>query len=120
MFWLAAGCVLLLAIMYLALIPIPNVMPSVTWSDKIIHCVVFGGLMVWFAALFPPSFDARVFATLLVYGLIMELLQSLAPNRLAEFGDIVADAAGLLVGVLLVKTSLRRWPLWLEKLAGSQ
>lgn len=115
-FWFLLGIGGLVAILWLAISPLPRIMPPVTWSDKVLHLVVFCGLMVWFAALFPRRHYLAVLIALLLYGLLMEFLQSMVPDRAAEFADVVADIAGLLLGWVLARTGLARWPHWFERL----
>lgn len=117
--WLMTGFALMMFIMVLALIPMPEFVPGKLYSDKAGHLLAFAFLMLWFAGLFPRGQHWRVFLALLLYGVIMELLQSQVPNRYAEGADLLADVVGLCVGWLLARTALQRWPLWLEKLPGS-
>jgi hypothetical protein len=116
--WLALGYTQLVLIMVLAVMPLPVVVPAELLSDKVIHLLAFAFLMLWFASLFPRQQHWRVFSALLLYGLIMEAVQSQVPRRYAEGADLVADLIGLLVGLLLVRTSLHRWPLWVERMLG--
>ncbi len=116
--WLALGCAQLVLIMVLAVMPLPVLVPVELLSDKVIHSLAFAFLMLWFASLFPRQQHWRVFSALLLYGLSMEAVQSQVPGRYAEGADLVADLIGLLIGLLLVRTPLHRWPLWLERMLG--
>ncbi|NND55331.1 MAG: VanZ family protein [Gammaproteobacteria bacterium] len=115
-FWMVVGVINLAIIMYLALVPLKQVLPPIDWSDKALHFVVFAGLMVWFAALVKPAAYGWVLVALLVYGGAMEVMQSIMPFRQAEFADFVADFAGLLVGWGVCRLGLARWPHWVEGL----
>jgi VanZ family protein len=44
---------------------------------------------------------------LLAYGALIEVLQSFTPTRSAEWADLLADSAGIALGLLLVATWLR-------------
>jgi len=107
---------LLLLIMFLAVRPLPAFVPGELYSDKAAHVLAFAFLMLWFGSLFPRRWHWRLFAILLIYGVIMELLQTQVPNRYAEGADLLADFIGVLTGWLLAGTAIRRWPLWIERL----
>jgi len=113
-FWLSVGIVLLIAVMYLALLPLRKIAPGLQFSDKIAHFLVFAGLMVWFAAQVRPERYIWVLLALLSYGAGMEVLQALRPYRAAEFADLIADAGGLAAGWWLCRLGLDRWPHWIE------
>ncbi|MBI4003761.1 MAG: VanZ family protein [Candidatus Omnitrophica bacterium] len=50
-----------------------------------------------------PEPDCRLWAWMYAtsYGLLMELIQAIIPWRSAEWGDVLADAAGAALGVWL-------------------
>ena len=90
-FWLAAAGVLLLS-----LAPTAPELPSTGW-DKSNH--LFGFLTL--AAFGLPAYRSRrlqVVIGLLLFGGLIELLQSLTPYRFAEWADWLADALGVGVG----------------------
>ncbi len=118
--WLLSGYLLLAAILVLALVPLPKMAATEVLSDKFIHFVVFAGLMIWFAPLYPKRRLWLLFVGLLTYGMLMELLQSQVPNRYAELADLAADIIGLSLGWALSLTPLRRWPLWVERQIGNR
>jgi VanZ family protein len=47
---------------------------------------------------------------LLAYGLFIEVVQSWLPSRHADVLDLVADAVGIALGLLLLSRLRRRWP----------
>jgi VanZ family protein len=98
-FWLCALAVLVLALMK----PVHH-MPTLGW-DKANHAFAFFVLAV-LGALAWPGRLARVLAALLAYGALIEVLQGLTGWRDAEWLDLVADAAGLLLAWPLARRVL--------------
>ena len=82
---------------------------SIDHVDKILHFFayfVLAGLAFLFARRFKP-FLKWCFA-LMVYGAIIELLQSFMPGRYMSFADFIANISGIAVMVILVKIYLDR------------
>jgi VanZ family protein len=74
-------------------------------ADKFNHLMAFGSLAVAACLSRPPT--ARpwlvVLVSLLLFGLFIEAVQSQLPARSAEWGDVLADAAGIGLGLALMK-----------------
>ena len=109
---------LLAILLWLALVPLPEVAAGEMLSDKAWHALAFMLLMLWFSSLYPRRRYLLVFLGLTAYGVLMELLQSQVPNRYAELADFYAAVIGLLLGWGCALTPLSRWPLRLEQLLG--
>ena len=122
-FWACALVVLMLAVM-----PIVPYMPSTGWDkihllvalgevivphmpstgwDKSNHMMAFVVLAVLGRWAYPGRM-AVLLLGLLAYGGLIEVLQSLTPDRFAEWADLLADAVGLMVGAGLASL-LRRF-----------
>ena len=91
--------VAMLTLMVLSLMPPSPSMPSTGW-DKTNHMLGFAvlallGHFAW------PGRRWSMLLGLLAYGGLIEVLQSFTPDRFAEFGDLVADGAGLVAGEAL-------------------
>ena len=103
--WRAMLVVMLLAITYLALVPDPPKTVSTGW-DKSNHALAFASLAfasVW--ALWPrPRQWALLVAALLAYGVGIEIAQHFLPPRSADAQDVLADAVGIALGLLVA------WP----------
>ncbi|NDP38896.1 MAG: VanZ family protein [Rhodoferax sp.] len=80
----------------LALMPTVRQMPSTGW-DKGNHLLAFTVLAVLGLRAYPVH-TVAVLSGLLVFGGLIELLQSLTPDRMAEWADWLADSLGLLLG----------------------
>lgn len=92
----------------LALTPSPPTLPDVPQADKWAHLAAFVLLAALADGGWPNrGFDPRKWGSLLAFGLLLEVLQTQVPNRSFSVGDILADAAGLLLYGLLVLPALR-------------
>ena len=90
-FFLCLACVL-----YLALSPAPPHVLTTGW-DKTNHALAFIGLTFLLLKAFRLPLQIQALL-LLALGILIELLQGLVPNRLAEWADLLADAVGVLIG----------------------
>jgi len=52
----------------------------------------------------------RVALPLLGYGLFIEAVQAWLPSRDGDILDLLADAGGIVLGLILVRWLRRRWP----------
>lgn len=105
--WRSAGRVLILAALAVALLPAPQGIGSIAFGDKVAHAGAFAFLMLWYAQIYAGVRDRLCCALgLAAFGLSIELLQGLVPYRSADIWDLVADCAGVGVGVLLARTRL--------------
>ncbi|MCK9507835.1 MAG: VanZ family protein [Pigmentiphaga sp.] len=91
----------LLGVLVLSLISAPDTLPSTGW-DKTNHVLGFG-VLSFLGYLAYPKRLWGVASGLLLFGIAIEGLQSLRPNRYAEFNDVVADVIGIAVGLLLAR-----------------
>lgn len=83
-------------VMVLSLAPLDPDAPSLGW-DKANHMAAFALLAVLGCHAY-PSRTGIVLAGLLVYGGLIEVLQSFTGYRRAEWADLLADALGLPLG----------------------
>jgi VanZ like family len=87
----------------LALIPMHG-QASFSHQDKVMHALVFAVLawLGWRAGWRRP---ATLFGILVTCGLCIEVTQAFTPTRQAEFLDLLADAVGAGLAVLVLKRS---------------
>ena len=105
--WYLAGILLLFGVAILSLIQLPPGGPQV--NDKLTHLLVYALLSGWFSILARQlSALIWVIAGLIAYGILIELLQSLTAYRQAEWGDVMANSAGVLLGIGLHFTPAMR------------
>lgn len=102
MFW-SCGVIILL----LALIPTGPYLPSTSW-DKSNHVLAFLVLTVLGCRAYPNRI-ALVLAGAILYGGLIEVLQSFTPYRSAEWVDLIADAIGVIIGRALLACRWLRW-----------
>jgi len=100
--------VLLLACLALSLVPQPPGVFELA-SDKLWHALAY--LVLYLSCQF--AYRRQVthisrFALLLGFSLLVEVLQYFMPNREFSLQDLVANAAGLLLGMLVSRLSLRK------------
>jgi len=92
--WLLASA--MLALLVLSLMPASISVPSTGW-DKSNHALGFAVLAFLAYWAWPGRIPLSLLG-LLGYGALIEVLQSLTPDRMAEWSDLWADGVGLLVG----------------------
>ncbi|MCC7330179.1 MAG: VanZ family protein [Gammaproteobacteria bacterium] len=102
----------------LALVPMNAPIPIAN-GDKILHALTFAFLTVWFMGVVEEGRTLRVLAGLVLYGLLIEFLQSFTTYRSADPYDVLADVAGIVAGWLLANAGLRGWCGRLEALLGA-
>jgi VanZ family protein len=111
--WLFAGAVLLVFGLLSALSPVQSLVP-VSMNDKVLHALGFMFFMLWFGGVFQLRCAPFLVGGLAFYGILIEVLQSFTPTRQAEFLDLVADLAGILLGWALSAAGFSRWCATLE------
>lgn len=94
--WWLAGCLYVLAMLWLSLSPGSDTPPAVAHADKLLHFSAHFVLCGWFFPLLRMGLRWRVVAFSLLLGLAIEALQSLVPLRQPDVWDLLANAAGAL------------------------
>ena len=114
-FWRLTGVTLCAAVFVMALTPVA-VRAPILISDKLIHAVVFLALTVWFSAVVPRGKLNWLALIMLGFGIVIELAQLTVSYRRAEFADLVADAVGIGLGLVVAMLGARHWARALESL----
>ena len=119
--WRVASIFLLFLVLVATLMPVvwfwPNRREFVTWfidADKWLHGITFVFLAIWFAGQYRPRSYWRIGIGLIGFGFLIEVCQRLVTYRSADWFDIVADVAGITVGLAVAMTGLGGWSLWIE------
>lgn len=114
--WRIAGLVLLLMVLAAALIPAawlwPDRMEFASWLnlyDKWTHFVTFAVLALWFSGQYRVDDYWRIAIGLLAFGLLIELCQRGVSHRTAEWFDVAADAAGIILGLVIATAGVGGW-----------
>lgn len=107
--WLAMSAFLVAAIAYGSLAPDVS-LAAPRGFDKVEHFTAYCGLAIWFTGLYPRGHYWKVVAALLALGAGLEIAQGVMKlGRTAEALDMLANAAGVGVGVLLALTLTGNW-----------
>lgn len=85
-------------------------------NDKFEHAAAYGALMIWFGGTCGRSRQIWVGIALVVLGGAVELAQGLTPTRTPDVLDLLADAVGVLLALVLSLTLLHGWCQRIEKL----
>ena len=109
--WTVLGVLLMVAVAAIALLPATRhltaralVLPG---GDKLLHLLAFAALMGWWGSLYRrPRRRLGVAAVCLSFGLLIECAQWPHDPEDASVWDLAADALGLALGALLLRTPL--------------
>ncbi|MGB5628087.1 MAG: VanZ family protein [Woeseiaceae bacterium] len=119
--WRALSVVLLVVVLVAAVSPalwfFDTVNDALSWldnSDKWVHALTFVALAIWFAGLFERRAWWRIAIGLLLFGLLVEFLQLQLSYRMADWHDIAANTAGIIVGLAVAAAGLGGWALRIE------
>lgn len=77
--------------------------------DKWAHGATFALLALWFAGQYRRNAYWRIALGLTVFGILIELCQRLVGYRTAEWWDIAADAAGIVIGLAIALGGAGGW-----------
>ncbi len=119
--WRIASMVLLILVLVATLMPAvwfwPDRRQFMAWFvdvDKWLHGITFVFLALWFAGQYRPRSYWRIGVGLIFFGVLIEACQRLVTYRSADLFDIVADVAGITVGLVVAMAGLGGWSLWVE------
>ena len=101
-----------LAVSWLALVPAPPPQADTGW-DKANHALAFAVLALLAEGGWGPGRARAIAAGLMAYGALIEGLQTQLPPRCGDWADLMADAAGVAIGLALacaVRWCVRRPP----------
>jgi hypothetical protein len=114
--WSAVGWLLVAGVIAGSLLPGPAV-AELTFSvnDKVMHSSAYCLLMLWFSGLDRRSGYWGIGAVLLALGVGLDLLQGLTRTRSVDWRDMVANASGIAVGLILARYVVGGWCQRLER-----
>lgn len=106
--WLVLGVGLVLMVVYLSLAGSPPGIAAFDGADKLGHAIAYAVLMGWFGQIYRIRLQLILIAIAFAFmGVVMEYLQGMIGNRIFEYADMAANAAGVLVGWWLTVGWLR-------------
>jgi len=85
----------------MALAPNPPEISAFKFTDVVLHAFAFTYLSFAMRLAYERRSLLQTFVVLFAYGLLIELVQSLEPERTAELKDLLVDVAGIGMGLLL-------------------
>lgn len=95
----------LLICTWLALAPFPPEIPIFRLSDLLQHGFAFTYLSFALSVAYPNRSAAQTALLMLLYGIGIELIQSLEVERDAELKDVGVDVIGISLGLLLARVA---------------
>ena len=116
--WLLPGWGLLLLVATGSVIPGGVVVSGFSAADKIVHAFSYFVLMVWFSGMYARRRHPAIALTLIVFGIVLEFVQARLPYRLFDPLDLLANAAGILLGLGLSLLVLGGWCQRVERVLG--
>lgn len=115
--WLLLGWFWVAVVTYISLIPNPPEPVRFENIDKLEHALAYCLLMLWFAQVYLGRVRRLFAASLLVaMGIAIEALQGMTGYRMFEYGDMLANATGVMLGWVWARTALGHAGYALEKL----
>jgi VanZ family protein len=114
--WWTLGFVVAAVTLLLSVLP-GDKLPTQGFNDKINHMIAYVALTVWFCGLTTRSRWWAVIVWLVAFGVFVEIIQSVTPfGRTGDPLDLVANSAGIALGLLAAYAGLARWPIWVEQI----
>jgi len=114
--WRLADIAVLVIVLAGTLAPkMPHVHGAGLHSDKWMHAITFMLLTVWFAGQYSRRSYWRIVVGMLAFGALVEICQRIVGYRSAEVMDFVADAIGILAGILIAWAGAGGWSLRFEE-----
>lgn len=82
-------------------------MPQIEYGDKISHLFAYATLSGWFCQLYTrATVQTWIFLLFCAMGIGLEFLQGMGGVRMFEYADMVANAIGAVIGLVLSRTWL--------------
>ena len=120
--WQIASLIILLLVLVATLMPAvwfwDDRVKGLTWFrgvDKWLHGITFLGLSMWFTGMYSKRSYWKIGIGLLLFGLIIEACQRLVSYRSAEWLDVGADVAGIILGLVVGAVVIGGWCLRVEE-----
>ncbi|MEM9172111.1 MAG: VanZ family protein [Pseudomonadota bacterium] len=117
--WWCGGFLIMGLIVVGMLLPDNGTTAPVFWFDKAMHFTAFGGLTGWYCGLVERRHFWLVVLVVTVFAAGTEWLQGLlAPTRVADWHDFIADLVGAGAAVALSLLGADRWSAFIESRFG--
>lgn len=116
--WVTLGMLLIGTVVAASLLSVPGPV-GVPGIDKVYHVLAYGALMGWWGMVQPTRRGTWALG-LLILGLLMEGAQSLTGYRTLDRWDGVANTAGVLLALLVLRTPLQGLLAWFDRQLGNR
>jgi VanZ family protein len=113
--WLTGGWLLVLGVIVGSLVP-GELLRAITISDKVMHAGTYFVLMVWFAGLYRRQRFVPIAVGLFLLGIALDVAQGGTATRTFDLLDILADAVGVVIGLVVSLLLLGGWCQRIERL----
>lgn len=115
-FWLILGWIFVALAIMVCLLPAGTPGLELT-NDKVEHAGGYIALTLWFSGLYPRKRYWLIALALTLMGIGIEFLQSwMALGRHGDSVDVVADVAGIAIGIALARLFFGGWMQRMERL----
>ncbi len=106
--WMGFGWLLVAGVCLGSLVPAAHVNGFI--DDKIAHFASYFVLTVWFSGLYSKvSYYIVVAAIVIAFGALLDVMQTATATRHFDLIDVLANAAGAIVGLVLSIAVLGGW-----------
>lgn len=120
--WRIASVVMLALVLTGAMLPaiwfFSDKRSALSWfvhADKWLHATTFLLMALWFAGQYRPRSYWRIAAGLIAFGFFIEFCQLMVSYRTADWLDMGANTAGIIIGLAVALTGLGGWCLRVER-----
>lgn len=109
--WWGLGVVIVFAAAVVCLIPMREFPGEWRLNDKVAHIIGHALMAIYFAGIVPRSRWWKIFLFLLLFGVCVELAQyHMKLGRNGDARDVLGNCLGALIGLLMARLGLERWP----------
>jgi VanZ family protein len=112
--WMTFGWALVAAVVIGSLTP-GDLARSLSIHDKLMHAGSYFLLMIWFAGLYRRSRHLAIALVLFCLGTVLDMLQAGTATRHFDLRDVLANASGILLGLVMSYWLLEGWCQSLER-----
>jgi len=120
--WQVASFIILFLVLASALMPAvwfwDHRSHAFSWLDgvdKWLHGITFLVLSLWFSGMYQSRSYWKIGIGLILFGLMIEASQRAVSYRTAEWFDVGADAAGIVIGLSVAAMGVGGWCLRVEE-----
>ena len=113
--WLGLGWLLLILVMAGSVVPV-IVVKGFSAADKLVHGGSYLILVTWFTGLYRRQHHIFIALALFALGLVLEVIQGQLPYRGFDPFDLLANATGILFGLILARSVFVAWCQRFERL----